>query len=110
MTSPSGTAAVTVGDGCTQDYVLISGVSRAVRSTQCITYPAPDGASSVGGTPTTDRYCGATQLQASTTATETTVYTTRQPYQVTPATHGLNDLNMIMLFYLLSPYYCSNDE
>ena len=90
MTSPSGTAAVTVGDGCTQDYVLISGVSRAVRSTQCITYPAPDGASSVGGTPTTDRYCGATQLQASTTATETTVYTTRQPYQVTTATHGLN--------------------
>ena len=56
----------------------------AVLSAQCITYPAPDGASSVGGTPTTDRYCGATQLQASTTATETTVYTTRQPYQVTP--------------------------
>ena len=96
MTSPSGTAAVTVGDSCTQDYVLISGVSRAVRSTQCITYPAPDGASSVGGTPTTDRYCGATQLQASTTATETTVYTTRQPYQVTPATHVIN---MIMLFF-----------
>ena len=82
MTSPSGGAAVAVGDSCTQDYVLISGGSCAV--TQCITYPAPDGASSVGGTPTTDRYCGATQLQASTTATETTVYTTRQPYQVTP--------------------------
>ena len=41
-----------------------------------------DGASSVGGTPTTDRYCGGDQLQASTTATETTVYTNRQPYQV----------------------------
>ena len=62
----------------------VGAAQYSVRSAQCITYPAPDGASSVGGTPTTDRYCGATQLQASTTATETTVYTTRQPYQVTP--------------------------
>lgn len=54
-----------LGDACTNDYIIIS-----------------DGASSVGGTPTTDRYCGGDQLQASTTATETTVYTNRQPYQV----------------------------
>ena len=35
MTSPSGGAAVAVGDSCTQDYVLISGGSSAVLSAQC---------------------------------------------------------------------------
>ena len=34
MTSPSGGAAVAVGDSCTQDYVLISGGSCAVLSAQ----------------------------------------------------------------------------
>lgn len=70
-----------VGDACTNDYIIISGKQKVLQNIKiCLTYS--DGASSVGGTPTTDRYCGGDQLQASTTATETTVYTNRQPYQV----------------------------
>jgi len=66
MGNPStASPAFSLGDACVTDYVLIS-----------------DGATSVGGSPSTDRYCGGTQLQASTTATDTTVYTNRQPYQV----------------------------
>lgn len=66
MGNPSTAApAFSLGDACVTDYIIIS-----------------DGATSAGGSPTTDRFCGGTQLQASTTTTDTTVYTTRQPYQV----------------------------
>ena len=70
-----------LGDACTNDYIIISGKQKIFQIIE-IFMTFSDGASSVGGTPTTDRYCGGDQLQASTTATETTVYTNRQPYQV----------------------------